>query len=65
MIGCKGKKLGVRFWSDPCLDGGGGAGDGAEIRDVHKLPEHLRLVLDTERAVNVADPSPIREEMSP
>ncbi len=32
------------------------------IRGVHKLPERLLLVLDTERAVNVADPSPITEE---
>lgn len=28
------------------------------IRGVHKLPEHLLLVLDTARAVNVSDPGP-------
>lgn len=35
------------------------------IRGVHKLPERLLLVLDTERAVDVADPSPITEEREP
>jgi purine-binding chemotaxis protein CheW len=32
------------------------------IRGVHKLPHRLLLVLDTERAVNVADSGPIAEE---
>ncbi|MFZ0135487.1 MAG: chemotaxis protein CheW [Candidatus Sulfotelmatobacter sp.] len=32
------------------------------IRGVHKLPERLLLLLDTERVVNVADPGPISEE---
>jgi|SRR5208282_1632829 purine-binding chemotaxis protein CheW len=32
------------------------------IRGVHKLPDRLLLVLDTERAVNVADPCSIAEE---
>ena len=32
------------------------------IRGVHKLPERLLLLLDTERVVNVAEPGPIAEE---
>jgi purine-binding chemotaxis protein CheW len=32
------------------------------IRGVHKLPERLLLLLDTTRAVNVADPGPTAEE---
>ena len=32
------------------------------IRGVHKLPERLLLLLDTERVVNVADPGSIAEE---
>ncbi|MGA8314017.1 MAG: chemotaxis protein CheW [Terriglobales bacterium] len=32
------------------------------IRGVHKLPERLLLVLDTERAVDVADPAPVVED---
>jgi purine-binding chemotaxis protein CheW len=35
------------------------------IRGVHKLPERLLLVLDTARAVNVADSGPVRAERSP
>ena len=35
------------------------------IRGVHKLPERLLLVLDTERAVNVADPGPSAAERDP
>jgi purine-binding chemotaxis protein CheW len=34
------------------------------IRGVHKLPERLLLVLDTERAVNVGDPSVAAEGRS-
>ncbi len=32
------------------------------IRGVHKLPERLLLLLDTERVVNVAEPGPIAED---
>ena len=32
------------------------------IRGVHKLPDHLLLVLDTERAVNVTESSPTAGE---
>jgi purine-binding chemotaxis protein CheW len=35
------------------------------IRGVHKLPERLLLLLDTARAVNVADPGPTAGERSP
>jgi len=35
------------------------------IRGVHKLPERLLLVLDTARAVNVADTGPAAGERSP
>ncbi len=35
------------------------------IRGVHKLPGRLLLVLDTECAVNVSDPSPAAEERNP
>jgi purine-binding chemotaxis protein CheW len=35
------------------------------IRGVHKLPERLLLVLDTERAVKVDDPGATAEEKSP
>jgi purine-binding chemotaxis protein CheW len=32
------------------------------IRGVHKLPERLLLLLDTDRVVNVAEPGPMAEE---
>jgi len=32
------------------------------IRGVHKLPERLLLLLNTERVVNVADPGPVAED---
>ena len=35
------------------------------IRGVHKLPERLLLVLDTERAVDAADPGLAAEERKP
>ena len=32
------------------------------IRGVHKLPERLLLLLNTERVVNVADPGPVAKD---